>query len=46
MDDGKKRSALLVSGSYGRSGLSQLFKKSFVNEIIAEHRLPVFIAHK
>jgi nucleotide-binding universal stress UspA family protein len=42
----EKRSALLVSGSYGRSGLSQLFKKSFVKEVIAEHRLPVFIAHK
>jgi nucleotide-binding universal stress UspA family protein len=41
-----KKSALLVSGSYGRSGLSQLFKKSFVKEVIAAHRVPVFIAHK
>ena len=40
------KSALLVSGSYGRSDLSRLFKKSFVKEIIADHRLPVFIAHK
>jgi len=40
------RSALLVSGSYGRSGISQLFKKSFVKDIISDHRLPVFIAHK
>jgi nucleotide-binding universal stress UspA family protein len=39
-------SAILVSGSYGRSGLSQLVKKSFVKEVIADHRLPVFIAHK
>ena len=42
----EKKSAMLVSGSYGRSGLSQLFKKSFVKEVIADHRLPVFIAHK
>lgn len=41
-----KKSALLVSGSYGRSGLSQLFRRSFVKDIIADHQLPVFIAHK
>lgn len=40
------KSALLVSGSYGRSGLSLLFKKSFVKNVITDHRLPVFIAHK
>lgn len=42
----ENKSALLVSGSYGRSDLSRLFKKSFVKAIIADHRLPVFIAHK
>ena len=42
----EKKSAMLVSGSYGRSGLSQLFKNSFIKDIIASHRLPVFIAHK
>ncbi len=42
----EKQSALLVSGSYGRSGFSTLFKKSFVNDVIADHRLLVFIAHK
>lgn len=42
----EKKSCLLVSGSYGRSGLSQLFKKSFVKEVIAAHKVPVFIAHK
>ncbi|WP_301923889.1 hypothetical protein [Ferruginibacter sp.] len=42
----KKKSAILVSGSYGRSGISQIFKNSFIQNIIAEHRLPVFIAHK
>ncbi len=42
----EKKSALLVCGSYGRSGLSQLFRRSFITEVINEHRLPVFIAHK
>lgn len=43
---GGKRSPVLVSGSFGRSGFSQLFKRSFVKQVIADHRLPVFIAHK
>jgi hypothetical protein len=42
----EKKSAMVISGSYGRSGLSQLFKKSFVKEVIAAHKLPVFIAHR
>jgi len=42
----EKKSALLVCGAYGRPGLSTFFKKSFVNDVIADHRLPVFIAHK
>ena len=37
---------LLVSGSFSRSVFSQLFRKSFAAKIIAEHALPVFIAHK
>jgi nucleotide-binding universal stress UspA family protein len=41
-----KKTAMLVSGSYGRSGISRLFKKSFIKEILAGHRLPVFIAHQ
>ena len=38
--------AILVTGSYGRSFFSQLFHKDFVNDVIAEHKLPVFISHK
>jgi nucleotide-binding universal stress UspA family protein len=38
--------ALLVCGAYGRSLVSQLFRKSFVSDIIAVHKLPVFIAHR
>ncbi len=40
------KAAILVSGAYGRSGLSQLFKTSFIQDIVAGHLLPVFIAHK
>ncbi len=43
---GNKKSALLVCGSYGRSGISQMFRKSFIKDIIGDHQLPVFIAHK
>lgn len=42
----QSESAMLVSGSYGRSGLSLLFKNSFIQDIITDHKLPVFIAHK
>jgi len=42
----ERRSSILVCGSYGRSGISQLFKKSFITDIIGEHMLPVFIAHR
>lgn len=42
----KQNNALLISGAFGRSPLSQLFRKSFVSDIVKEHRLPVFIAHK
>jgi hypothetical protein len=37
--------SLIVSGSYGRSGFSVSLNKSFVEDIIHEHRLPLFIAH-
>jgi nucleotide-binding universal stress UspA family protein/ribosomal protein S21 len=42
----EKDGSIVVSGSYGRSLLSRLFKKSFASGIISDHRLPVFIAHK
>ena len=37
--------SLLVSGSYSRSLLSTSFNKSFVEDIIHEHHIPLFIAH-
>jgi nucleotide-binding universal stress UspA family protein len=36
---------MLVCGSFARSVLSELFRKSFVTEIMSEHKMPVFIAH-
>ena len=41
-----RKGALLISGAFGRSGISQLFKKSFISEVIKNHHIPVFIAHK
>lgn len=42
---GEKKHTLLVSGSYGRSSFSYLAKQSFVEQVIHEHNIPVFIAH-
>jgi hypothetical protein len=40
-----QQSPLLVCGAFGRSGISLLFKRSFVKDIIAGNQIPVFIAH-
>jgi nucleotide-binding universal stress UspA family protein len=42
----KRKNSLLVSGAYGRSSFSQLFRRSFVTDIVRERKLPVFIAHR
>ncbi len=36
---------LVVSGSYGRSMFSTALSKSFVEDLIHEHHIPLFIAH-
>jgi hypothetical protein len=41
----EKKNVLLVSGSFGRSTLSYIGKRSFAQDIIHAHQLPVFIAH-
>jgi nucleotide-binding universal stress UspA family protein len=41
-----RKAAILVTGSFSRSALSQAFHKSFITDVISEHRLPVFIAHR
>jgi hypothetical protein len=42
---GERKNTILVSGAFGRGDISTLFKKSFVTQIIREHKTPVFIAH-
>lgn len=42
----EKKNSILISGAFGRSTFSQTFKKSFVADIVKEHQLPVFVAHK
>lgn len=37
---------ILISGAFGRSVISQMFRKSFISAVIAEHKIPVFIAHR
>ena len=40
-----KRNVFMVSGSFSRSAVSNTFKKSFADRVIAEHSCPLFIAH-
>ena len=42
----EKKNALLVSGSFGRSTFSYIGNRSFSEDVIREHQLPVFIAHR
>jgi nucleotide-binding universal stress UspA family protein len=42
----EKKGVILVSGSFGRSGLSMMLHKSFITDVISNHRVPVFVAHK
>ncbi len=42
----EKKAGILVSGAFGGTGFSRLFHKSFVADVIKQHRLPIFIAHK
>jgi nucleotide-binding universal stress UspA family protein len=42
----EQEGSILVAGAYGRNELSSLFKKSFLAEVIGEHKIPVFVAHK
>jgi hypothetical protein len=42
---GGKKNALLIAGSFGRSKLSYIGKRSFAQDVIQNHEFPVFIAH-
>jgi len=43
---GSRESPLLVSGSFGRSGVSELFTRGFIVDSIRQHRTPIFVAHQ
>jgi hypothetical protein len=40
-----KKNILLVAGSYGRSAVSDLLHSSFAEQVIHQHKIPVFISH-
>jgi hypothetical protein len=42
----ENQKAILISGAFGRSDISRLIRKSFIVEMLMDHRMPVFIAHK
>lgn len=37
---------MLVGGAFGRSGLSEAVRKSFMHDLITLRRFPVFVAHR
>ena len=41
-----KKASIIVAGSFGRTTVSQLFSKSFVLDVIKDHKIPVFICHR
>jgi len=42
---GEKQQVLMVSGSFGRSPFSYIGKSSFAQQVIHDHKMPLFIAH-
>jgi hypothetical protein len=42
----ENKKAILITGSFGRSGISRFIRKSFAIDMLRDHRIPVFIAHK
>lgn len=42
----ERKDSILVSGAYSRSSFSMLFKRSFVTDVIRDHKIPVFIANR
>lgn len=42
----EKKNSILISGSFGQSSLSRVFKKSFIKDVIKDHKMPIFITHR
>ncbi len=41
-----REGSMVVCGSFGRSAVSMMLNKSFVSDVIRDHKLPVFIANR
>lgn len=41
-----RKGSILISGAFSRSVFSIMFKRSFVTDVIRDHNLPVFVAHR
>jgi hypothetical protein len=39
------KQVMLITGAYGRSPFSYLTKRSFAEQVVHEHKIPVFICH-
>jgi hypothetical protein len=42
---GEKKAAMLITGSFGRSFFSYAARRSFADQVIQDHAMPLFIAH-
>ncbi len=42
----ERSSAILVSGAFGRSSLSESIRQSFISEVLGTRQLPAFMAHR
>jgi len=42
---GEKQNMMMVSGSFGRNPFSYMTKRSFCEQVVRDHKMPVFIAH-
>ena len=42
----ERPATLIVCGSFSRSGISNMLKRSFVKDILSEGTHPIFISHK
>src|SRR4029079_5897759 len=40
------KNSILVCGAFSRSLISQIFRQSFVEDVLRDHKIPVFISHK
>ena len=42
----ERKGSILISGAFNRSIFSRLLKRSFITDIIRDHKLPIFVAHR